>query len=302
MQQTFSLLPASHRWNRLVQTHLTKTHDPIRSFQEKLSQMNRHLEHAKKAGCRPENGLRVLELGTGVSPIVPIGLFLSGAAIVYTVDPVPLVTREDVRQVLRLFLDHEADEGLDSMLPSLQRQRIGALTEALQAPRHLSAKELLASLDIRYEVVDGRATGLPDSSIDLFVSNNVLEHIPQESIRGVFREARRLAAPCAVMSHFIDMTDHYAYGDSSIGMYNFLKYRSWAWRFTNNSLQYQNRLRASDYAKLFKESGWEIVIQEQTRGRVEELPHGELAPEFRRYDVDDLLTKNAWVACRPAGD
>ena len=129
------------------------------------------------------------------------------------------------------------------------------------------------------------------------MSNNVLEHIPEERIRGIFRESRRLAAPCAVMSHFIDMTDHYAHFDSSIGMYNFLKYRSWVWRFANNSLQYQDRLRMSENAKLFEESGWEIAIQEQTRGRVEELPHGELAPEFRHYDVDDLLTKNAWIAC-----
>ena len=300
-QGTFSLLPASHRWNRLLQKHVSRSLDPASEFQGKLSQLGRHLAHANKAGCRPENGLRVIELGTGVSPVVPVGLFLSGASVVYTVDLVPLCTREDVCRVLRLFLDHAADGSLDPMLPSFERQRIGSLVAALQTPRHLSAKELLSRLDIRYEIVDGRATGLPDSSIDLLISNNVLEHVSPESIREISDEFWRLAAPGAIMSHFIDMGDHYAHFDKSLSAYNFLKYRSWMWRFANNSLQLQNRLRMSDYARLFTESGWEILSQEQTRGGVEELPLDRLAPEFRRYDLDDLLTKDVWLVCRPAG-
>ncbi len=99
----------------------------------------------------------------------------------------------------------------------------------------------------------------------------------------------------------IDYQDHYAYFDSGISVYNFLKYSERAWSLVNPGLHYQNRLRHRDYLELFEAAGFEVVEERRTEGapgdlaRLATLP---LAPRFRRYPPAELAIRHSLVLLR----
>lgn len=160
---------------------------------------------------------------------------------------------------------------------------------------------LLAELGIEVAVRDARASGLRSSSIELSVSNNTLEHVAPNVLAGILGELRRVASAGGVSDHFIDMSDHYAHFDHSITEFNFLRYSDPVWRPLNNRLQYQNRLRLSDYRRLVEDAGFAIVAVEGERGSAPELDRIQLAPRFRGYSREDLLVLRIWVTAVARG-
>ena len=100
------------------------------------------------------------------------------------------------------------------------------------------------------------------------------------------------------MSHVIDYTDHYRYADSSIGMFNFYRYDQRAWRWWSPPNNYQNRLRHSDFVRIFAEAGLTTIEELPHSTKPEELRGLKLAAEFRRYSNDDLLILSAYFVLR----
>jgi hypothetical protein len=137
---------------------------------------------------------------------------------------------------------------------------------------------------------DARNTGLSDGSISFFCSTSTLEHIPSPDIRLILNECRRIAAPGAVFSNIIDYADHYYYADASISIFNFYRYSERRWRWFNPSNHYQNRLRHSDFDKMFRELDWKTI--ETKTGTVSPDSIRTISPDplFLRYDAADLLT------------
>lgn len=296
IQGGLSLLPNPQRWNQWFQAHVTgnlRIHEAF--IERKWDVVRRHQDHHERVGAVAWHDVTVLELGTGWMPIVPIGLFLVGAGRVVTVDredllAAPLVT------TLMLRIAAMARAG---RLGVIEPARLRAL-EAAAAAKASTGTELLARLPIEHRVADARATGLPADSIDMFVSCNTFEHIPREALAAILREFRRVARARAVMSHLIDLADHYATFDPRISVYNFLRYSERSWRWFNNDLQYQNRLRVNDYRALHDASGWSIALQDDTLGAPEELRRLVLAEPFASYDERDLLPYQSWMVSTPA--
>ena len=108
---------------------------------------------------------------------------------------------------------------------------------------------------------DACATGLDDSSVDCVTSTSTFEHVPAEDIGPILAECHRILRPGGVASFIIDYGDHYAYFDRSLTRYNFLGYSERHWRLYNSALQYQNRLRHSEYVALVRRSGFDIVTR-----------------------------------------
>ena len=163
----------------------------------------------------------------------------------------------------------------------------------------MSGPELLAALGIRSIIGDARALELPSASLDLICSNNTLEHIPAAVIASMLTEFRRLLRPPGVMSHFIDMADHYALFDRKITRYNFLRYPEPAWRLFNNELHYQNRLRLADFRALHEQRGFEVLEEENRREPLAVLRSVPLAERFAGYDEDELAVYDSWMVSRP---
>ena len=100
------------------------------------------------------------------------------------------------------------------------------------------------------------------------------------------------------MSHFIDMSDHFAHFDHHISIYNFLKFSAKRWRFLENSIQPQNRLRFKDYKKMYQEL--ELAVTEETlrEGNIEDLERVNIHPEFSGYSNKELAISHAYIITR----
>ncbi len=291
-QGAISLLPGRHRLNRLLQEHLTKSLALSEAgFEAKLAHCRHHLlsfERLHGSGRRPRVAL---ELGTGWYPIVPVGLALAGIEQVITVDVSPLLDGARLERVLELY----ADSHLAATLPGLDQTRAKAALEATRAATPAGPTEALAAMGVTAILSDAQEVALPSASVELIVSNNTLEHIPAQTLAKTLVAWRRSAAPDAVLDHFIDLSDHYAHFDHSISEFNYLRFSPATWRLFNNRLQYQNRLRASDYQRLIEQAGFSVVAQESERGSEAELAQIKLAAPFERYQQADLAVLRCWL-------
>lgn len=296
VQGGLSLLPKSQFWNYAVQKYVIKTlHQDIGTFHEKLVYSRRHVENYNFAASEPWPPPTALEIGTGWHPAVPIALYLCGVSKVRTIDKVGLAHSASVREVIGHFLEYEEKGKLVEMLPWVIADRLDVLRGILKSEVRSSSDEMLNRMGIRALVCDARRVPLPDSSVKLFVSNLTLEHIPEDILRSIFLEFGRLAAPRPVMSHYIDMRDHYAGFDSSITPFNFLKYSGRVWRFCNNKLLHQNRLRVSDFRRIHADTGFKILSEHNNKGSEVDLDSIRVAEEFRNLSREELIVVDSWM-------
>jgi predicted SAM-dependent methyltransferase len=147
---------------------------------------------------------------------------------------------------------------------------------------------------------DARKTDFQDQSVDLIVSTNTLEHIPQEVIIEIMRECRRIISPGGIVSFVIDYSDHYAHADQTISDYNYIQYSRNQWAQHNHGHHYQNRLRHSDYENIFSNAGFEIVenqghMPENGASIIDELS---LSAEFLKYTREQILPTSGWFVLR----
>jgi len=296
IQGALSVLPWGNEINTFLQRHVTKrlVLTP-RRFEVKVSQCRRHLEYAFDIWGNQRTSLAVLELGTGWHPVIPVGLYLCGASVVWTIDIEPLLLPASTVVVARLFAEYAANGRLSEMLPWVREDRVANIKRALEEDvPDRTGSDLLKALLVNARVGDARDTGIDSASVDLFVSNCVLEHIPRDVIVRIFREFKRVGAPGAVMSHLVDMSDHYADADHSITPFNFLKYSDSTWRWFNSSLHYQNRLRIQDYRQIHNEAGFTISREYNFQEAPSVLDSVRLASRFRGYSRADLLITRGW--------
>lgn len=298
LQGAMSLLPDPQRYNRVFQRYVTRSlelREPY--FLEKWGQCERHLaNYHRQTGTHEPGGFVALELGTGWFPITPVGLALSGARCVYTIDLEDLLAHERVVDTLRFYRELAARGRITLPAPDAEEK----LRHALGRAHELDARSLLAEIGVVPLLTDARRIPLGAQSVDLLCSNNTLEHIPKGVLTEIFREFGRLVSERGVMSHFIDLADHYANFDPSITVYNFLRFSPRVWPLFNNSIQYQNRLRISDYRRIHEEAGWSLLDEESTRRPLDELRSVPLAKEFAGYSEQDLSVYASWTVARPA--
>ena len=287
LQNVLGVLPASESANYLFQRYVTRRL-PIgdAGVARKFRRARSHLAAYERHG--PGRALAettAYEFGAGWDLAIPLSYAALGVGRQVLVD---------IRPNLRLEL-------VNATLASLARQSDELAAESGRELRDLgpadvaSAEELRARFGIEYRApCDAAATGLEAGSVDLVTSTNTLEHVPAAAIAPILREAARLLRPDGLMSFRIDMQDHASYVDPRRSPYDYLRYSDRAWRFLSPKLEYENRLRLSDYRALFAEAGLAIVDEAVTRPRPEHLAalaQVPLAPRFRRYAPEDLAAR-----------
>lgn len=300
-QGAIAAAPMGDRLDRAARVHVTRSLTLGQAaFATKLRQCRHHVSRARAIrGAGRPFAPRVLELGTGWYPIVPIGLWLCGASRVTTLDKNPLLEPERVRRTVQMY-DEAARSGmLDQLLPGVWADRVAALRDLAAWADEEDAEALLDRLGVESMVGDARSSGLPTAAYDLLVSNNTFEHVPPESLYDILSEFRRLSSPRAVMSHFVDMADHYAYFDRTLSQYHYMRFSDRTWRLLNGGIQYQNRLRISDYRELHAMAGFSILREDLGQPLPGDLDRVPLADRFRGYERDDLLVLRAWLTSVP---
>jgi hypothetical protein len=299
-QRVISWLPASHRVNEWFQNTFRRSFlMPEAKFLLKVEEARKYLlayQTAQTGGAA--SGFRAFELGTGWFPILPAVHFLCGGEKIWTVDIAPLPNTERVRVMTEHFLSTLQSGALLKVLPEAKPDRISAFQELRQRLVREPVAQALQAIGVYFEVRDGRATGLPAASVDLVYSSGVLHHIPLPVLRGMFTEFHRILRPGGIMAHRLHMIDQFSFFDRSITPFNSLRYTARQWRWLDSPLTPQNRLRITDYRKLFAESGFKWVHEENRLGLESDLAKVPLAPEFTHYSREDLLVIESIATAR----
>lgn len=265
-----------------------------------LEQGIRQIEALRGAGC-DLRGKRVLEVGTGWQPILPLLYHLSGASEVLLVDLQRLMDRETFLGTAHHLREHSALIASRLGLSEVEVERALTLEET---PDSLEAACRRFRFDYRAPY-DLTRQELPPQSVDVVYSRTVLEHIPPDVLRRLLAALLPVLKRGGYACHTIDNSDHWSHCDQSISPVNFLRYSdpAFAWLCRFNPLDYQNRLRHSEYVQIFRELGYSVEWEARDicPRAMEALATLPLSGRFRGMALDDLATIDSYfLARRPA--
>lgn len=288
VQKTISFLPFNHHINYFFQKYVTKgVYLSEEYFYDRLGHARDHL-NAYTRRSNEEYPKICLEIGTGWYPIVPISFFLAGAERIYSVD-ISFLTSKNRLLTTLIMLEACYSKGLLSYYYQVDPERMDKVKELIANIKTMTLEEVLEELHILYLIEDARKLSLKDDSIDLINSNNTFEHIYPKVLIPILKEFKRIVKKRGgVMSHFIDMSDHFAHFDKTINIYNFLQYSDIEWMSIDNSIQPQNRLRIYDYKKIYADLNIPINQETFRAGDIEELKSIELDLKFATHDLKEV--------------
>lgn len=144
---------------------------------------------------------------------------------------------------------------------------------------------------INYIIYDGRRLPFNSFDFDCIWSHTAFEHVrdPATTVAECFRVLRHGGHLVAL----IDLGDHSYYGlqpPQPLKLFDCLRYPEWLWNLMKwNRSSYTNRLRKSDWIRLFTEAGFVIEHQESAVSQViaKALPS---LPYLQRYSYEDAVT------------
>jgi SAM-dependent methyltransferase len=299
IQKTISYFPGSQKINTFFQKYITRgVHLTDEHFGLKLQHARDHLQYLLKYDST--QSLRtILELGTGWYPVIPILFFLTSSGQVISVDIQGWMTLKTQLATI-LKMKEWRDKGkLDDLLPVINEERWEQLMSVLRDTSAFDCHRINQLIGLKPLIQDARDLDIETGTVDFICSNNTLEHIPDQILRDILLEFKRVLKPGGVMSHFIDMSDHFAHFDSRITIYNFLRFSKKRWRFIDNSIQPQNRLRYKDYTEMFRLSGFSVSEEAIQRGNPEDVELTGIHPEFSSYTTDELAISHAYIISVP---
>jgi hypothetical protein len=297
-QKAISFFPFKHRINFLFQKYITKgVNLSDEYFEDRLLHASNHLK-----GYRELSNLQIpektLELGTGWYPVVPFMFFLCGSREIHSIDIARLSNKERLVTTINKLAAALNDREKKHLFKTFDiiPERLSIFNElAINAPSR-SETEILKELRLHFSVTDARATNFQDDYFDLVHSNNTFEHVYPEILKNILHEfARVTKKKSGVMSHFIDMSDHFAHFDKSITIYNFLRFSEDQWKWIDNSIQPMNRLRLPDYIQMYKELNIPVSLLENRPGRIRELESVKIDKTFSKYTKEENAISHSYV-------
>lgn len=297
LQKTLSAVPGGVGINDSLQRLAGARRDLSAHFKMKVEDWEVLANHSVTHGSGIA-GQQIFEIGSGWYPVLPLCYHLAGAHTIHTYDLNRHLTPATTQAAL-----HGLEANLDriasgSRIPAREIEaRYRKLRDAA------SAETVLTAAGIVYHApADATRSGLPDASVDQVISNSVLEHVPGPVIAAMMTESARILRPRGLAIHSANCADHYAYFDAKITFLNYLQFTESQWRFWDNRLLYQNRMRPSQFFALAEQAGLELLARIATP-RAEllaALPSLQLRPPFDAMDPNDVCcTSFDLVARKP---
>ncbi len=211
-------------------------------------------------------GSSILEIGSGWFPTIAILLVRDGAKNITTSD-------------LNVHMDDITFRELASHLK-----------ERFPDDNFIQDLTDFASLPIEY-LAPFCASDLSDKSLDIIISNMVLEHIPKTDMYNLFSSLRPKSSDNGIMVHLVDHSDHFEHYDKSLSRINFLTWNEEKHALINYLIRDgENRMRHNEYHRLFMDAGYEIVDEENdlSKKALETLGGLELAYPYSRMSPEQL--------------
>jgi len=277
LQRILSHLPYGVEINERLRRKTLLSRTPLSTISECL----RQVQILNKHGIYVE-GKNLLEIGTGWKPIFPLCYLLLGAEKVITVDLNRYLTKEYLRLALEDVLFHLPQIRNDVMIRNLN---IELFDQNIERIRDIYTDDqdfdkTIEKLGIQYIAPgDARSLKLADSSIDIYESRAVMEHVAEDTIDSIYHEAYRLLKPShGCMIQDIDISDHWSYFDKKITRINFLQYNGIFWKLINSPIAYQNRFRQCHHLETIQNANFTIgeVIPKKNK------LSGDFIDEFRK--------------------
>jgi hypothetical protein len=213
---------------------------------------------------------------------------LAGSDKIYSVDISFLTSKKRLQITLEKFIESHHNGQLKTYIHYLP-ERFKTLTDIMTNYDQRSLDDILQKLNITYLIEDARKLSLPENSVDLVNSNNTFEHIYPSILIPILSEFKRVVNKKeGVMSHFVDMSDHFAHFDKSINIYNFLQFSDRQWEYIDNAIQPQNRNRMCDYKKIFADLSIPINASSYREGNLNELKTISLANKYLDYPLEEI--------------
>jgi hypothetical protein len=294
----FSACPGGDCLHYWTQRNVTKSLPRSeQEFDKKFGHAKRHVEALERHTRKAVSNSQFYEFGAGWDLAVPFCLYALGVKSQILVD---------IFELAHVELLNDALERIER----LEEKTGGAAWHGRLVPEKESDSWVLLleqAYGIRYVApCDARGTGLRSESVDCITSTDTLEHIPEEDIRLILRECRRIVRKDGILSFVIDYQDHYSYCDPRITAYNFLRYSRKTWKWFNPAFHFQNRLRHRDYIRLAKEQGFEVV-EEECEGvlpkDLADLEQINVAPPFNEgYLLEELAVRRGHLVLRPQSE
>jgi predicted small metal-binding protein len=262
---------------------LTSTSREQQGHPGTIRQMLQMLQRADKS----VKGKRILEIGAGWQPVLPVLFYGMGAGSILMSDIVKHMRKSYVEETVRYCIDHARE--------------IAGLTSISQDDLELRWRKMLPSsgnwvkqwhdLGITYKApFDMTTSKLPTASFDMIYSYSCMNYIPLMQLRRIFSESAYLLARSGWIAHNIHVYDDLP--SSELEKWNFLCFSEKEWdRIGNCRLHYQNRLRPSSYAALAQENSFRVAYSEMLPLGVPigALDRAKLDEEFKCLPDEEIL-------------
>ncbi len=216
----------------------------------------------------------VIEIGSGWLPAVPYDLIFQYGA-------------NEVRT-------YDINEHYQSAIIKKFNKYYGAIYPKINLP-----SDILANTVKYFPRTNLIHQSFEESSIDAVISRNVLEHVSAEDLVLLHEQAFRYLRPGSFIIHQISPSDHRAYTDRSISMWDFLQYSREEWDRIQTRFDYHNRLRMPEYINLFKRCGFKILhLGYKSARNGQEIPTS-IHADFQKFTTEELTAGSIIVILTP---
>lgn len=258
-----------------------------------LRQGIRQVQLLTSAGFNPLDK-DCLELGTGWSPVIPLVFYLSGCKSLLLIDGQRLMDDHTFQETCKQLMDHSKE--ISAKIKLEEHSVKNKLSKLATMPLRSALTEINCNYLAPYDLLN---TDIPDQSVDIITSRAVLEHIPPEIVKNLFYQFKKLLRKDGAMCHIIDNSDHWEHNDKSISRLNFLKYSKSAFNIISsmNPLDYQNRLRHSQYKKMLEDASFRVVYDESPPDdkALDDLSSFKIHPYFNQFSREDLAILTSYI-------
>ena len=141
----------------------------------------------------------------------------------------------------------------------------------------------------------------PHGVFDLCCSKFVLEHVSPDVLRRIHEVSDGWMAELGLWVHWVSPSDHRSYDDSRIHQVEFLEMSEddWVGRY-GNRFAYHNRLRRPQYIDIFRESNFDILVDDCSvpSDALEQVRSLEVHQDFSKFTAEELMAANCWFVLR----
>ncbi|HRJ30843.1 MAG TPA: methyltransferase domain-containing protein [Cyclobacteriaceae bacterium] len=203
---------------------------------------------------------RVVEIGSGWLPILPYELIFSyQASEVLTFDINQHYFANRIADFNK-FYKHQFNVTLTSTLPK----------EVKYFPRT--------------NILD---SAIHSGTVGAMVTRNVLEHISPDDLYSIHQQANSYLKDDGFIIHQISPSDHRAYSDQSLSLWDFLRYSQREWDRIQTRFDYHNRWRLPQYIEMFKACGFEIVFLSYKSAKKGQRLPAKIHADFEKYTTEE---------------